>query len=267
MKTLLSTLFLLSASALLAGTGISTPASAPVSDDVLLSAIAAVETGNNPSRLGHYGERTQLQILPETWREFSRLPHSRAAANPAETERVARAYLQVIRHRLEARGLPQTPYYIAAGWNAGPGFRRLSPGTVSYAKRVANVVEMELALEARAAVAAAPGASDPSADSARCRLEAERPGHRAGYPGAGELHGAARRVRRPPAVPDGLQLSLSAAVLSTAAFLCPDAGRALRCVPRAIGCERAGQTKRSNSHKKHEKLDRHAARFRAPIGA
>jgi hypothetical protein len=155
MKTLLSTLFLLSASALLAGTGISTPASAPVSDDVLLSAIAAVETGNNPSRLGHYGERTQLQILPETWREFSRLPHSRAAANPAETERVARAYLQVIRHRLEARGLPQTPYYIAAGWNAGPGFRRLSPGTVSYAKRVANVVEMELALEARAAVAAA----------------------------------------------------------------------------------------------------------------
>lgn len=143
MKTLFHILFPLFVSIGLAANGISAPVSAPVSDDVLLAAIATVETGNNPSRLGHCGERSQLQILPETWREFSRMPHSRAATNRAETERVARAYLSVIRHRLRTRGLPETPFYIAAGWNAGPGWRHLSSGTISYAERVANIVEDE----------------------------------------------------------------------------------------------------------------------------
>lgn len=107
----------------------------------MLTAIAAVETGNNASKLGRYGERSQLQILPATWREFSRLPHSAAASNPAETNRVARAYLSVIRNHLKSRGLPETPFLLAAGWNAGPDWKKLRPGTVSYAERVSNLVE------------------------------------------------------------------------------------------------------------------------------
>ncbi len=117
------------------------PAPATVSDDVMLSAIADVETGNNAAKRGHRGERSQLQILPETWREYSRLPHSAAATNPEETDRVARAYLNVIRKRLRSRGLPETPFFIAAGWNAGPGWKRLHQSTIAYAERVTNIVE------------------------------------------------------------------------------------------------------------------------------
>jgi len=116
-----------------------------VSDEDLLSAIAEVETGNNPAKRGRFGERTELQIRPETWREFSKLPHSAAPLNPTETDRVARAYLAVIRKRLHARGLPETPFFIAASWNAGPGWRRLGRGTVAYAEHVANLVEAEQA--------------------------------------------------------------------------------------------------------------------------
>jgi hypothetical protein len=138
MKPLLPILFLLSVSVAFAASGISVSVPAPASDEVLLSAIAEVETGNNPSQLGRDGERTRLQILPETWRRFSRMPHS--AANRAETDRVARAYLAVIRRRIHERGLPETAFFIAAGWNAGADWRHLTTGTVSYAERVANIV-------------------------------------------------------------------------------------------------------------------------------
>jgi hypothetical protein len=131
------------------------PATAPVSDAALLSAIAEVESGNNPARVGRYGERTRLQILPTTWRQFSRLPHT--AGNRAETDRVARAYLSYIRTRIRERGLPETPFYIAAAWNAGPEWRRLHRGTVAYAQRVANLVEAsQRRARAAAAVASAP---------------------------------------------------------------------------------------------------------------
>jgi hypothetical protein len=141
MKSLFLILFLMSVSLGFSATAISLPVAAPISDDVLLRAIAEVETGNNSARLGRYGERTQLQILPNTWREFSSLPHSASATNRAETERVARAYLARIRARLKARDLPETPFFIAAAWNAGPGWKKLSRGTISYAERVANIVE------------------------------------------------------------------------------------------------------------------------------
>jgi hypothetical protein len=136
---------LLCMSLLLASTGFSagvismTPA-APVSDDVLLSAIAEVETGNNSAMVGHSGERTRLQIAPETWVRFSRLPHSVAAANPQETDRVARAYLASIRSRLKSRGVPPTPFFMAAAWNVGPGWSSLPSSTIAYAERVANLV-------------------------------------------------------------------------------------------------------------------------------
>ncbi len=117
------------------------PPPTTIPDDVMLTAIAAVETGNDAAKCGRYGERSQLQILPTTWRKFSHLPHASAATNPAETDRVARAYLALIRSRLRARGLPESPFFIAAGWNAGASWRRLRPATVAYAEHVANYVE------------------------------------------------------------------------------------------------------------------------------
>ena len=139
---------------------VSTKSNTSVSDYVLLSAIADVESGNNSAKCGQLGERTRLQIMPETWREFSRLPHSAAASNRAETDRVARAYLAVIRERLRARGVPTSPFYIAAAWNAGPSCRRLPSSTVAYATRVANIVaQLEAARaerEAEAIAAATP---------------------------------------------------------------------------------------------------------------
>jgi hypothetical protein len=113
----------------------------------MLSAIADVESGNNAAKRGHHGERTQLQIMPATWSEFSRMPHSIAASNPVETDRVARAYLAVIRSNLRARGLPETPFFIAAGWNAGARWKRLHRSTVSYAERVANLADTAQARE------------------------------------------------------------------------------------------------------------------------
>jgi hypothetical protein len=141
---LLTFCLLFAASQVLADVAFVAP-STGVSDETLLSAIAEVETGNNPAKRGRFGERSQLQIRPETWREFSRLPHAASVTNPMETDRVARAYLDVIRKRLRARGLPETPFFIAASWNAGPGWRRLGRGTVAYAEHVANLVDEELA--------------------------------------------------------------------------------------------------------------------------
>jgi hypothetical protein len=127
------------ATGLSAGVISMTPA-APVSDDILLSAIAEVETGNNSAMVGHSGERTRLQIAPETWVRFSHVPHAAAASHPQETDRVARAYLASIRTRLKSRGLPITPFFIAAAWNAGPGWSSLPSSTIAYAERVANLV-------------------------------------------------------------------------------------------------------------------------------
>ncbi|HVU32747.1 MAG TPA: hypothetical protein VHE61_04885 [Opitutaceae bacterium] len=141
MRFPLTILFLLSVSVSFAAGGFHVPAAAPVSDDALLTAIAAVETGNNPAKTGRYGERTRLQILPATWRRFSHVPHSEAVSHPHETDRVARAYLAVIRARLRARHLPETPFLIAACWNAGPDWKKLHSATVSYAERVSNLVE------------------------------------------------------------------------------------------------------------------------------
>lgn len=138
MKFPLFTLFLLSISSAFAAAGVWAPARPSVSDDVLLRAIAQVETGNNPAKVGRYGERTRLQIMPATWRRYSRLPQS--ARNRAETDRVARAYLAYIRRRLRARRLPESTFYLAAAWNAGPCWHRLRRSTVVYAERVENLV-------------------------------------------------------------------------------------------------------------------------------
>jgi hypothetical protein len=141
MKASLSLLSLLLVSSAFASVEFSIPAPTPASDDALLAAIAEVETNNDRRKVGTHGERTQLQIAPATWVRCSRLPHSAAASHPQETDRVARAYLASIRSRLKSRGLPETPFFIAAAWNVGPGWKVLPSSTVSYAERVANLVK------------------------------------------------------------------------------------------------------------------------------
>lgn len=138
MKFPLLTLSLLYISSTFAVAGMRASGSTSVSDTVLLRAIAQVETGNTPGKIGRYGERTRVQIMPATWRRFSRVPQS--AGDRAETNRVARAYLAYIRRRLRARGLPENTFYIAAAWNAGPCWHRLRRSTVNYAERVENLV-------------------------------------------------------------------------------------------------------------------------------
>lgn len=98
----------------------------------LLTAIAEKETGNRALR-GRAGERTIYQILPATWRRFSRVPIDRAT--PAEARRVALAYLHEIRKNL----YEETPYNYALHWNAGSSATRFSRQTRDYAQCVANL--------------------------------------------------------------------------------------------------------------------------------
>jgi hypothetical protein len=111
-----------------------------VSDEVILHFIAMKETGNNPGARGSCGERTQFQIMPSTWRQYSRLPHSSAASNPAESEYVARSYLADIRANLQKRGLPETAYFIAASWHAGINWTSTTESVREYAQCVENLV-------------------------------------------------------------------------------------------------------------------------------
>jgi len=130
------------------------PTPAAVSDDTVLHFIALKETGNNPHARGIRGERSEFQFMPNTWRQYSRLPHASAATNPAESERVAHAYLADIRANLRKRGLPETAYYIAASWHAGINWSYTNAGLREYAQSVENLV-MDAELENR---------SEPSAE-------------------------------------------------------------------------------------------------------
>jgi len=112
----------------------------PVSDEVVLHFIAIKESGNNPQARGSHGERSQFQFMANTWRRYSRLPHSAAATNLEESDRVAHAYLADIRANLRKRGLPETAYFIAASWHAGINWKRTSAGVRDYAQSVENLV-------------------------------------------------------------------------------------------------------------------------------
>ncbi|MDX2185911.1 MAG: lytic transglycosylase domain-containing protein [Opitutaceae bacterium] len=110
------------------------------SDERILWAIAEVETGNRPHLRGRDGELTQFQILPATWRRYSRLAPWEARNRPDEADRVAREHLRHIKEQLGRSGKPLTVFHIAAAWNAGPNRSRFSLETIDYAARVANLV-------------------------------------------------------------------------------------------------------------------------------
>ena len=109
------------------------------SEDEVLRAIAIKETGDVPTKVGRLGERSAWQIRPDVWHKFSHLPHKAASTNADEAVRVARAYLALIRQRLRARHLPETAFFIAACWNAGPYWRSIPVAAYDYAQCVENL--------------------------------------------------------------------------------------------------------------------------------
>jgi hypothetical protein len=140
MKTLALLIALSLSPATFAAIEFKIPTPRPVSDETVLHFIAMKETGNNPKAVGLRGERSQFQFMANTWQRYSRLPHSSAATDAAESERVARAFLADIRANLRKRGLPETAYFIAASWHAGINWSSTNAGLREYAQCVENLV-------------------------------------------------------------------------------------------------------------------------------
>lgn len=110
-------------------------ASPKYDENRLLAAIAIVE--NSPNMIGLRGERSVYQILPSTWRQYSRIPIHNATAE--EQHQVALSILRGFHQRLVRRGIVPDVYNLALAWNGGPNASRYKPSTINYAHRVLNV--------------------------------------------------------------------------------------------------------------------------------
>jgi soluble lytic murein transglycosylase-like protein len=109
--------------------------------DAFLRAIAEVETGNNPRKVGRLGERGQYQFRQATWRQHTRQPF-RDAHNPSIAHAVASRHYDWILQQLERNGKRATPYMVAAAWNSGIGrvtSGRIPAASKDYAQRVVNL--------------------------------------------------------------------------------------------------------------------------------
>lgn len=112
--------------------------------DAFLRAIAEVETGNNPRKVGRLGERGPYQFRLATWRQHTSRPF-REAHSPAVAHAVASRHYDWIIRTLERQGRPVTPYLIAAAWNSGVtrvSSGRIPPAARDYAQRVVNLASM-----------------------------------------------------------------------------------------------------------------------------
>lgn len=112
--------------------------------DAFLRAIAEVETGNNPRKIGRLGERGQYQFRLATWRQHTKRPFGEAHS-PAVAYAVASRHYDWILQTLERNGRQPTPYMIAAAWNSGVS--RVSSGRIpaasrDYAERVVNLASL-----------------------------------------------------------------------------------------------------------------------------
>lgn len=90
--------------------------------DVMLDAIAAVESGGNPKAIGKLGERGRCQIRAATWGEVTHLPFlAWAPVDCAETREVERMILGEFCRRLLRQGHQLEPALVAAAWRFGAG--------------------------------------------------------------------------------------------------------------------------------------------------
>ena len=105
------------------GPGITLPGAAviePLDNEKLLRMIDLVEDWDGDS-LGAAGEQGPWQMLPSTWRQYSKkqMPYSETAwANP-EPQRVLREHASWIRDQMEKHNAPQTAYTFALIWKSG----------------------------------------------------------------------------------------------------------------------------------------------------
>jgi soluble lytic murein transglycosylase-like protein len=112
--------------------------------DAFLRAIAEVETGNNPRKVGRSGERGLYQFRQNTWRQHTRRPFY-DAHSPAVAHDVATRHYEWILQSLQRNGQRPTPYMIAAAWNSGVSrvsSGRIPASTRDYAQRVVNLASM-----------------------------------------------------------------------------------------------------------------------------
>lgn len=118
-------------------------------DNLLLAAIAAVETGTTDltrpcRRVGALGERSAWQFTPATWRRYTRLPFEAASRDARTANMVAMLHLQWLREHLQRAGLRATPRDLALAWNAGQAAvlaDRVPVGAHDYADRVINLYQ------------------------------------------------------------------------------------------------------------------------------
>ncbi len=110
-----------------------------VEEQPMLDAIAAVENWR-PGSVGRSGAWGKFQILPATWRQYSRLPQR--SASQAEERRVAGELLHDIRTGLKSLKLPISSYWVALAWRSGIANianRRVQPEWRDYADRAETV--------------------------------------------------------------------------------------------------------------------------------
>lgn len=124
----------------------------PEAEDRLLAAIAQVETGTIDTtrpclRIGKRGERSAWQITSATWKRYETAPFAAASPNAATAELVARLHLRWLEQELRRQGLFPTVYFLALGWNGGPGaWRREGNASVKRNDYAARIVEIDRAL-------------------------------------------------------------------------------------------------------------------------
>ena len=130
------------------------------SDNLLLEAIAAVETGsclNDYLATGSHGERGRYQLQRCAWTEGqARLRKERKRSygfdqwrSPEAQDATALAFLRATKARLKARGITNpTPEQLALVWHCGWGYasrikfnyKNASPGRRDYVERVHNLL-------------------------------------------------------------------------------------------------------------------------------
>lgn len=109
--------------------------------DILLRAIAEVESLGNPTKVGNRGERGLYQFRPRVWRQYTRAAFRRAH-DPSLSTEIARRHYLWIRSQLKAAGVRDSAFEIALVWNAGLTSvltGRVASSAYEYAERVNNI--------------------------------------------------------------------------------------------------------------------------------
>lgn len=111
----------------------------------LILAIALIESGNDPTKIGKNGERTEFQITRTVWKEHSVRPFGEAKEAPLVVERRLK-YLSNTFYRSTKRRPTNAELYIM--WNKGYGYYKKHKFNIKIvplkyrdrAERFANVV-------------------------------------------------------------------------------------------------------------------------------